>query len=316
MDIVAEIERAAQQVYPIVRETPLDFSPHFSKRTAASVLMKLENLQHTGSFKLRGAVNKLQSLTAAERQAGCVAASSGNHGAAMAYALSHLGIKGVIFVPQGTSPTKVAAIRRLHDDLRVHEGDPLATELHARAHAEQHGMIYVSPYNDARIIAGQGTIGVELLRQQDEIDAVFVSVGGGGLISGIAGYLKPKLPAVRIIGCLPENSPVMMKSIEAGHIVEWDCSPTLSDGTAGGIEPGAITFDLCQRLVDDYVLVSEDDIRAAMLEFMDSHHLLLEGAAGVALAGLLKKRGEYKDKKVAVVICGGNISLDTLRAVL
>jgi threonine dehydratase len=145
---------------------------------------------------------------------------------------------------------------------------------------------------------------------------VFVSVGGGGLAAGIAGYLKMLWPHVRIVGCLPENSPVMARSVAAGQIVDMDSLPTLSDGTAGGIEPGAITFALCQQLVDEFVLVSEDEIAAAMRLFIEAHHMLIEGAAGVAIAAYLKQQQAFRGQRVAIIVCGANISVSTLKTVL
>lgn len=177
-------------------------------------------------------------------------------------------------------------------------------------------MVYISPYNDPQIIGGQGTIGIELRRQLDSIHAIFIALGGGGLISGIGGYLKSVNTDVTIIGCSPENSPVMVESIRAGKILKMESKPTLSDGTAGGIEPGAVTFELCQEFVDDYVLVSEDEIKKAMKLFIETHHMLIEGAAGVAVASFLKKKGSFADKNVVIIICGANIGLESLKMIL
>ncbi|HEX2138716.1 MAG TPA: threonine/serine dehydratase [Woeseiaceae bacterium] len=307
---------AAERVRPHVRRTPLDASPFFSEKTGANVYLKLENLQHTGSFKLRGAFNKLLSLTEAERRAGCIAASSGNHGAALAYAMSKLGVDGTIYVPETTSTAKVDAIRRSGVEVRFFGTDGLDTENHARAQAEEQDRLYLSPYNDAAVIAGQATCGVEIAEELPDIDAVFIAVGGGGLIAGAGGYLKSIKPDVAVVSCQPAASAVMTRSVEAGCILEMPSDPTLSDGTAGGIEKGAITFDLCRDTIDEYVLVSEPQIRDAMRAFIDSHHMLLEGAAGVALAGLLVAGDRYAGRNVAVVVCGGNISRETLRTVI
>jgi threonine dehydratase len=312
----ADIVLAANRIGDYIRETPLDFSPFFSSRTGANVYVKLENLQHTCSFKLRGAFNKLLSLTGDERNAGCVTASSGNHGAAIAYAMSRLGVKGIIFVPEQTSPTKVEAIRMAGGDVRFFGTDGLDTELHARQFAADEGMVFLSPYNDEQVIAGQGTCGVEISRQLSQVDAVFIAVGGGGLISGIGAFLKSVNPAIDIVSCQPAASAVMTESIKAGRILDLPSEPTLSDGTAGGIEPGAITFDVCKDVVDRYVVVSEEEIAEAMRQFIDSHHMLLEGAAGVAIAGFTKTANDYKGKNVVIVICGGNISRETLKKVI
>ena len=312
----ADIVLAANRISPHIRETPLDPSPYFSELTGANVYLKLENLQHTGSFKLRGAFNKLLSLTPEERQSGCVAASSGNHGAAIAFAMKTLGVTGVIFVPEQTSPAKVDAIRRAGADVRFFGTDGLDTENHARAYADKEGMTYLSPYNDEQVICGQGCCGVEIARQLSPVDAVFIAVGGGGLIAGVGAFLKSVNPSVEIVSCQPDASKVMTESVKAGEILDLPSERTLSDGTAGGIEAGAITFDLCRDIVDRYVVVSEDAIANAMRQFIDAHHLLLEGAAGVAIAGFLKVADEYRDRNVVIVVCGGNISRETLKTVI
>jgi threonine dehydratase len=312
----ADIVLAANRINPHIRETPLDESPYFSEITGANVYMKLENLQHTGSFKLRGAFNKVLSLTPEQRLPGCVTASSGNHGAAIAYAMKKLGVTGVIFVPEQTSSVKVDAIKRAGGDVRFFGTDGLDTETHAREYAEENEMVYLSPYNDADVIAGQGTVSVELAKQLSQIDAVFVAVGGGGLISGVGSFIKSVNPAVEVVSCQPAASAVMTESVKAGKILDLPSDPTLSDGTAGGIEAGSMTFDICRDVVGRYITVSEEQIAHAMREFIDSHHMLLEGAAGVAVAGLLEVASDYVGKNVVVIICGGNVSRDTLKKVI
>jgi len=312
----ANVVLAANRIAPHIRETPLDYSPFFSELTGANVFLKLDNLQHTGSFKLRGATNKLLSLSPEERAKGCVAASSGNHGAAVAFAMSKLDTKGVIFVPEGSSATKVDAIKRAGGEVRFFGTDGLDTEMHAREYAEENGMCYVSPYNDEEVVAGQGTCGVEIAKQLSQVDAIFIAVGGGGLISGVGSFLKSVNTSISVVACQPEASAVMTESVKAGEILELPSDPTLSDGTAGGIEAGAITFDICKAVTDDFVTVSEEQIAEAMRQFIDSHHMLPEGAAGVALAGLKLRADKYNNKNVVVIICGGNISRETLRKVI
>jgi threonine dehydratase len=312
----SEVLCSAERIAPFIRRTPLDCSRRFSSDTGANVYLKLENLQVTGSFKARGAYNKLLSLTDDQRSAGCVVASSGNHGAATAHAMAKLGVQGIVFVPEQTSSTKVSAIRESGTEVRFFGSDGLDTEIHARNYAEQHRMQYISPYNDVDVIAGQGTCGVEIAAELSSLDAVFIAVGGGGLISGVGAYLKSVHPNISIVACQPEASPVMTRSVQAGRLLELPGEPTLSDGTAGGIEAGALTFELCREIADDYVLVSEQQIAEAMRRFMDAHHMLAEGAAGVALAGLIEKAGAFRDGNVAVIVCGGNVSRDTLKTVI
>lgn len=308
---------AENQIRPYIRETPLDYSISLSKESNSNVYLKFENLQYTGAFKVRGAFNKLLSLMQLEKNMkGVVTASSGNHGAAVAYGLHTLKLKGMVFVPENASKTKIDNIQQYDVPVELYETDCLQTEIFAKQYAKKNGMIYISPYNDPDIIAGQGTIGLELGRQLDNIDCILVPIGGGGLISGIAGVIKSQYPSIEVIGCLPGNSPVMAESIKAGKLIEMACLPTLSDATAGGIEPDAITFKLCQKYVDDYILVTEDEIRQAIISIMKTHHQLIEGAAGVAVAALLKNAKAFEGKNVVIILSGGNIGLDTLKAVL
>jgi threonine dehydratase len=315
-NVAAAARQARARIAGLVRETPLDYSWRFSAAKGADVYLKLENLQYTGSFKLRGAANRLLTLTSAQRQAGCVTASSGNHGAAVAYAMRKLGIEGVIFVPEQTSSAKVEAIRSYGGDVRFFGTDGLDTEEHARHYAAEQGMFYVSPYNDPEVVAGQGTCGVEIAASLPQVDALYIAVGGGGLIGGVASVLKAANPSVRIVGCQPEASAVMAHSVAAGRILDESSAPTLSDGTAGGIEPGAITFGLCGRLVDEFVLVSEAEIAAAMRQFIGYEHQLIEGAAGVAVASMMKQGEALAGQQVVVLVCGGNVSRDTLKQIL
>lgn len=311
------IQQAHARLRPYVRQTPLELSLALSQTTGAEVWLKLENLQLTGSFKVRGALNKLLALSPEQLRKGVVAASSGNHGAGVAFGLAKLGAKGLIFVPQGASPSKLEAIRRYGAEVQVFGTSGEDTEVYARQYAHQQGMVYISPYNDPQVIAGQGTIGVEIAQQMAPLpDAVFVTVGGGGLVSGIAAYLKSVHPGVRIIGCQPENDAAMLASVRAGQVVRVEAQPTLSDGSAGGLEPGTITLELCSTLVDHWVTVSEEAIKAAMRLFIETQHQLLEGAAGVALAALLEHSARYRGQKVVVVICGANIGLSALQTVL
>jgi threonine dehydratase len=311
-----EILAAHERLSTYVRLTPSEVSLALSERYGADVWLKGEHLQHAGSFKTRGATNKLLSLTSDEKRSGVVAASTGNHGASVAWAGRTLGIPVRVYVPHGASIAKVAMIRRYGADVQMHGTDGLDAEVFGRQYAVDNAMPYISPYNDTFVVAGQGTVGVELAEQMQTVDAVIIAVGGGGLIGGTAAFLKSKMPNVRVIGASPVNSPVMAMSVRAGHIVEFASEPTLSDGTAGGVEQGAITLELCRVLVDDWVDVTEDEIATAMRDFIADHHQLIEGSAAVALAALAQRAGELRGQRVAVVLCGGNVSIDTLRTVL
>jgi threonine dehydratase len=305
---LAQAVRAADdRIRPHIRETYVESSTYLSERTGARVLLKLENLQLTGSFKVRGAFNKILSLPQDARVRGIVAASTGNHGLAVAHVLGQFGISGTVFVPTIVAPAKLARLRRAGVQVELRGEDSGETEVIARAYAAEHGMTYVSPYNDFDVIAGQGTLGLELARQIERIDDLIIAVGGGGLVAGAAAYLKSLNPQLRVIGCQPENSRVMSESIRAGRILDLASSPTLSDGTAGGIEMGAITFPFCQTLIDEFVLVSEDDIRKGVRLMLDEHHMLVEGAAGVAVSALLQMGSAVRGRTAAVVLCGANV---------
>lgn len=315
-DIADATLQAEARIRPHIRETPLAESPALGELAGGRALLKLENLQHTGSFKLRGALNVLLALPERERRRGIVAASSGNHGAAVAYGARALGVPALVFVPGDASPVKVAAMRRLGAEVRAHGTDCVESEVFARAYAAERGMAYVSPYNDPLVVAGQGTVGVEIARQAERLDALVVAVGGGGLIGGTAAYLRSVWPGLRVIGAQPERSAVMAESVRAGRILDLPSEPTLSDGTAGGIEPGALTFDLCREVVDEFVLVPEEEIASGMRLMIEAEHVLVEGAAGVAVAGYLRLAERLRGQTVGVVLCGANVSLATLRSIL
>lgn len=308
--------RAATRISDYIVRTPLHHSRKFSDDLGSEIFFKSENLQTTGSFKLRGATNRLLTLTQEQHARGCVAASSGNHGAAVAAAMQRLGTRGVIFVPEQTAAVKVDAIRRYGGEVRLFGTDGLDTERHARDFAGQEGMMYLSPYNDEEVIAGQGSCGIELIEQMPELDVVFVAVGGGGLIAGVGSVLKQHNSDIKIIGCQPEASAVMAHSIAAGEILDLPSKATLSDGTAGGIEADSITFALNQAVVDEFVLVDEEQIAAAMRLYVEREGYTIEGAAGVAIAGLMARKHAVLGRNVAVIICGGNIEKDKLERVI
>lgn len=306
---------ASERVTDQIERTALVRSDAFSESMAANIYFKLESLQTTGSFKLRGATNRLMTLSEADRAKGCVAASSGNHGAAVACAMQKLGTRGVIFVPEQTSAAKTDKIKSYDGDVQYFGTDGLDTEQHAREYAAQNGMLYLSPYNDEQVIAGQGTCGIEMLEQLPDMHAVFIAVGGGGLIGGVGAVLKAHNPDIRIYGCQPGASAVMAHSVAAGEILDLPSDPTLSDGTAGGIEAGAITFELNRAVVDEWVLVDEDQIATAMRRYMTEEGQTIEGAAGVAIAAMIQRREEIAGKNVVVVVCGSNVSDETLERV-
>lgn len=317
MNISQEVQEAYKRIKHNVRETYLEKSTFYSEKYDANVYLKCENLQYTGSFKVRGAMNKILSLSDEQLEGGVITASTGNHGAAVAFSLGKIGAEGTVFVSPKASSSKIEAIKRLGAEVRMYGDDPIEAENYARKFAVENNLVYVPPYNDPKTIGGQGTIGFELAKQLDKIDAVFIAVGGGGLISGIGGYLKSFNPEIEIIGSSPHNSKVMHQSIEMGKLVgNLPSLPTLSDGTAGGIEENSITFEPCQKYVDEWITVTEDEIKQSLIEFIDTHHQLIEGAAAVAIAAYLKTKEKYFGKNVVIVLCGANIGIETLSEII
>ncbi len=314
LSIQEKIIQAEKRISPYLRETPLEYSYSLAKMTGCEVYLKLENIQITGSFKARGALNKILSLTNSTSK--IVTASTGNHGLGVANALSVTKKEGTIYLPKNASSAKVEAIKMRGVPVEFYGDNCEETEQYVRKLAEGTNQIYVSPYNDEEVMVGQGSIGVELLRQLPDLEVVFVSVGGGGLIAGIASYLKTVNPKIEVVACLPENAPVMYECIKAGGIIEVPEKPTLSDATAGGIEANSITFAICQQCVDSYVTVSEEEILASMKLMVKHHHLIVEGSAGVSVASLIKEKARYQGKKVAIIICGGNVSEVVLKTVV
>lgn len=315
-NIFMEAVNAEDRIRPYIRETPLDPSPFLSRENSGDISLKLENWQITGSFKLRGALNKILALRPEEQNAGIFTASSGNHGAAVAYALHLFNLKGTIFLPEYASTAKLDALRLYRPEIHMYGDDCVKAENQARRTAAEHNGVFISPYNDPLIIAGQATAGLEILKQSRQLDFILVPVGGGGLISGVAGVLKHRRPGIEVIGVQPENSPVMHESVKAGRIVKYPSKPTLSDGTAGGLEEGSLTFDICREWVDDFILVSEEEIASSLLWLLQHQHMLVEGSAALPVAALKQQKKRFYGKNGALIITGSKLNLDTLRHLL
>jgi threonine dehydratase len=309
----AEIEAASTRIAPHVKRTPLLHSEPLSERHGADILIKSEHLQLTGSFKVRGSANFVHSLPKEEADLGVVTASSGNHGIGVSTAAASRGIAATIFLPSSASRSKVDQIRRLGAEIvTVDSTDSNDAENAARDYAIERNVPYVSPYNHPLIIAGQGTIGKEVLEDGGHIDAVVVAVGGGGLISGIATWIKTYSPGTRIIAASALNDRAMAASIEAGAIITPHFEPTFSDGTAGGLEQDSMTFAICRELVDQWVDVTEADIASAVTNMIDDHHQLVEGSAGVAIAAATAHALQAPGSRIVAVSCGANVSADAL----
>ncbi|MCB0689406.1 MAG: pyridoxal-phosphate dependent enzyme [Saprospiraceae bacterium] len=315
MDI-KEIEAAAARIASYLYMTPLVYNSILSNQLKSQVYLKLENQQVSGSFKARGAYNKILSYPESERKDRFfVAASTGNHAAAFCSALTNLKLKGKVFLPENVSTSKLEYIKATGVPFELFGKNSLHTEIYCRKVAEENNFVLVHPYNDPEIVAGQGTVAREMLKQQPELDIIIAPVGGGGLISGMGIYLKNKHPSIKLIGCQPVNSPEMVRSIESQHIIEEDISlPTLSDGTAGGMEKGSITFPLCQKYVDDWALLEEGEIAEEIYNMIKTDQLMIEGAAALPLAFLRQNTKKMQGKKIGLVITGKRISLEKLKS--
>ena len=278
------------------------------------MFLKLECFQLTGSFKLRGAMAKLSSLNEEERSRGVLTVSAGNHGLAVAHCSEVLGLDATIVVPESASRAKVNSIRRYPVTLIERGATYDDAERAARAMELESGKTFVSPYNDHEVIAGQGTIGLELLEDVPDLDAVVVPVGGGGLLAGIAIAVKSIAPHIKIFGAEPTVSPTMSAALEAGRIVEIEEDPTIADGCAGNVEPGSVSFPIIQRVVDGMILVSEESLRNRIAGIAREEHLMIEGSAAVSIAALTDDRLE--GKRVAAIVSGRNISLNLFGEVI
>jgi len=310
------IEEALGRIAPHIRRTECKPAPAISASVDGEVFLKLENLQHSGSFKLRGVINKILSLSEEDSRKLLVTASTGNHGAAFAHAVGLFGLQGKLFMPKTAAAVKIENVRASGVPFELIGEDCVEAESHAAAFAREHGHVWISPYNDPEVIHGQGTIGVELSEQFEAVGAVVVPVGGGGLIGGIAGYLKAVDPSIEVIGCQPLNSCVMYESVKAGKILDIESLPTISDATAGGIEKGAITLELCQRLVDDFVLLEEEEIIEAMRILHEEEGVIIEGAAALSTAAVLKERARFAGRRIALVVSGGRVDEATIAKIL
>jgi threonine dehydratase len=309
------VREAKDRITGFISQTPVAFiGGETSKFGSARVHLKLENLQKTGSFKVRGAANRIFALGTLEASRGVVTSSTGNHGLGVTAAAQERGIDVEVFVSPQVSPKKRAAMEAYGARLRVVGNNPLEAELVARAAAHDSGRTYVPPYNDPLVIAGQGTIALELMEQVPQIDAIYVAVGGGGLISGVGSYLKSVSPQTEVIGCWPENSRVLYESLNVGSIIDFPEKATLSESTAGGVEPRSITFEICQKVVRRHLLVPETEILNAM-RWAKTKGWTVEGAAGVAIAATTLDASRLPNKNVVVVICGGNLSPEVAKQV-
>lgn len=305
------VARDAIRAY--ARRTPLVRSAFLSSQTEGEVYLKLENMQETGAFKVRGAANRILQMSHDERERGVIALSTGNHGRALAWVGKQLGVRVVICVPESVLTHKVAAMRALGAEVRVSGADQDSAEVEALAMAEREQMTWVSPFDDPWVIAGQGTIGLEILEDLPQVDIVLAPLSGGGLLGGIALAVKNASHRIHTIGVAMERGPAMVASLAAGKPVQLPEEPTLADSLVGGIGlNNRYTFELIRCFVDETVLVSEAEIAHAMVYALKHEKLVAEGGGIVALAALLANKVDVAGKIVACVVSGGNVDMNVL----
>ena len=314
---LADVNAARARLHGIALHTPLEHSPELAEATGATdVRLKREELQPTGAFKTRGAHNKVGILAEGRPEAALVTASSGNHGIAVATAAVRHDMRLTVLVGKGVSPAKLERLRALETrriTVELFGNDTDDAEAEARRRDDAGHAIYVPPYNDPEVIAGQATVGVEILTDWPEVDAIVVPIGGGGLIAGIGLWAKAIKPNLRLIGVQPAASPPMFAHFETGSTDAMPIAPTLADGVSGNIEKGSITWKLCRQLVDEVVLVEEDAIADAMRWSLEVPHTLLEGSAVLGIAALQAGVVDLTGRNVAVVTTGRNVGPETLR---
>ncbi|CAN5400923.1 threonine ammonia-lyase [soil metagenome] len=310
---LTDIEQAAQRLHGHLLNTPCVESRTLSQLTGAQIYLKFENLQYTASFKERGACNKLAQLTEQERQRGVIAMSAGNHAQGVAYHAQRLGIRAVIVMPRFTPGVKIERTRGFGAEVVLH-GDTLdESRAHAMELAEREGLVFVHPYDDEAIVAGQGTVGLEMLHAVPELEVLVIAVGGGGLIAGVATAAKALKPGIEVIGVQTSRFPGMVNAIKGTHYPQG--TSTIADGIAVGT-PGLIPQAIIARRVDDLLLVDEGDIEQAMVMLLEIEKTLVEGAGAAGLAALLKYPARFAGLKVGLVLCGGNIDPLLLAAII
>ncbi|MCL6449182.1 MAG: threonine ammonia-lyase [Armatimonadetes bacterium] len=312
---VEEIQKAARRLEGVIHPTPLDFSVTFSRLTGSRVYLKLENLQKTGSFKIRGAYNKICTLDEASRKKGVIAASAGNHAQGVAYAAAQAGLAALVVMPENAPVAKVTATQGYGARVVLAGEDYDQAFAHALALQKETGATFIHSFDDAGIIAGQGTIALELLAGLPDLDAVVVPVGGGGLIAGIALAVKTLRPAVKVVGVQAKSAPAVFLFFHRRESAPPPAGRTIADGISVR-RPGGLTSKLIARFVDDIVLVDEEEIAEAILLLLERSKLVVEGAGAVGLAALLHGKISLPEKKVAVILSGGNVDINIVSIII
>ncbi len=308
-----KIYHAAYKLKEVVRQTDLIFAPNLNSE--CSIWLKPENLQITGSFKVRGSYYKISQLSDEERARGVIACSAGNHAQGVALAATRCGIKSLICLPDGAPISKVESTKRYGADVCLVPGVYDDAYKKALELKDEYGYTFIHPFDDEDVIAGQGTIGLEILDQLQDVDAVIVPIGGGGLISGVASAIKALRPQVKVYGVQAQGAPSMLNSVRDHKIERLEKVSTIADGIAVK-EPGTNTFEICRKLVDDIATVTDDEISSAILSMIEQQKLIAEGAGAVAVAAAMFNKFPIQGKKVVCLVSGGNIDVTILSRVI
>ena len=316
LDVPQLVREARERTKDYLSPTPLEFSRYLSDQIDGEVWLKLDLVQKTASFKYRGAVNKVLSLTEEELDKGVVSASTGNYALAVAEAMRQRNRRATIYVGKDIENSRLEILRAHGLDLVVFDGDAWGAEKEARRVSNEEDKTYVSPYNDPIVIGGQGTCGLEISEQLPDLDAAFFACGAGGLLTGSSGWLKSHNPKIETYGVSPANSPVMYESVRNKKMITMDTESTLADTCAGGVDLDSITLDLCQRYVDEILLLTEDEIAASIRLLFEQHRLVSEGSGVLGIGGLLQRKEQFKGKKVVAVVCGRNIDLEVFKKII
>lgn len=309
---IDDIHAARARIAGLIHRTPLMSASRLGARNDHALLLKCESFQKTGSFKVRGALNAVMLLDESQRKRGVITVSAGNHAQALAYAAAQNGVEATVVMFRHAPALKVSASRGYGAEVVLHGESSIEAFEHARVLEKERGLVFVHPFDDAGVAAGQGTVGLEIVEDANEIDVLVVAMGGGGLMSGVATAVRALSPRTRIIGVEPTGAAVIRKSLDAGHPVRLDRIDTIADGLSAPMA-GPLTFPILQQLVDDVVLVSDDEIRQAMRDVMTSAKLVAEPAAAAAVAAVSAGRvGARPGDRVVAVLSGGNVDLTRL----
>jgi threonine dehydratase len=304
---------AEKKLQSVLKKTELIESPFFSNECGNRVFIKPENLQVTGAFKIRGAFNKLSKLNDLEKSRGVIAASAGNHAQGIGYAAQMLGVKATLVMPATTPIIKVEATKSYGVDVVLYGDNYDEAYKKSRELEIEHNYVFIHPFDDLDVIMGQGTLAFEIIKELEDVDAILVPIGGGGLISGIAFAVKMLKPTIKVIGVEPEGACCIKESLAQNKVVALEKVDTMADGTAVK-EPGDLTFELIRAFVDEVITVSDFEILEAILLLMEKHKLIVEGAGALSLAGL--KKLQLKNKKIVCLVSGGNIDISTISAII